>query len=116
MADQAAGLRRLISRDFVRVIALTSAQPGAGVSFVTRQLAAAATALGREVCVPCGIRSVAIPTVWRWNWNHVGTAPKLRYWTFQARRTIARSTSPDARWTSFCCLKQLRRNYKEPTF
>ncbi len=49
MADQAAGLRRLISRDFVRVIALTSARPGTGVSFIAHQLSAALAALGREV-------------------------------------------------------------------
>ena len=49
MADQAAGLRRMISRDFVRVIALTSARPGTGVSFIARQLAAALSSLGREV-------------------------------------------------------------------
>ncbi|MFN0314245.1 MAG: hypothetical protein ACKVQA_04305 [Burkholderiales bacterium] len=49
MADQAAGLRRLISRDFVRVIALTSAQPGSGVSLIARHLASALSSLGREV-------------------------------------------------------------------
>lgn len=51
MADQAAGLRRLISRDFVRTIALTAARPGAGVTLVSGQLAAAATAQGRQVCL-----------------------------------------------------------------
>jgi len=48
MADQAAGLRRLISRDFVRILALVAARPGAGASFVTAQLHAALRALGRE--------------------------------------------------------------------
>lgn len=51
MADQAAGLRRLISRDFVRIVAVTAARPGAGVTLVARHLAAALTALGREVCL-----------------------------------------------------------------
>ncbi len=73
MADQAAGLRRLISRDFVRVLALTSARPGAGVSFVTRELAAAIAALGREVCVldaakeedACAPLPPALMAMWR---------------------------------------------------
>lgn len=51
MADQAAGLRRLISRDFVRILALTAAHRGAGVSFLAPQLAEALRAQGREVCL-----------------------------------------------------------------
>lgn len=51
MADQAAGLRRLISRDFVRILALASAHRGSGVSFITAQFAAALGLLGREACV-----------------------------------------------------------------
>ena len=51
MADQAAGLRRLISRDFVRILAVTGARPGVGGTFVSRHLAAAVTSLGREVCL-----------------------------------------------------------------
>lgn len=51
MADQAAGLRRLISRDFVRVVAVTAARPGAGVTLVSRHLQAAAAVMGREVCL-----------------------------------------------------------------
>lgn len=50
MADQAAGLRRLISRDFVRIIAVTAARPRAGVTLVSSHLGAAMAALGREAC------------------------------------------------------------------
>jgi len=70
MADQAAGLRRLISRDFVRVIAITSVRSDPWVSFLAFQLSAAIGALGREVCLLDG---AATGTVTRMP-SHAGQA------------------------------------------
>jgi flagellar biosynthesis protein FlhG len=51
ITDQAEGLRRLLAGHTARVVAVTSGTPGAGCSSTVLNLAAALTALGKDVLV-----------------------------------------------------------------